>query len=206
MGFKKKLVKASAVLVGAFILAFGLYNIHSRCDITEGGVLGGVLLLEHWFGISPSVTGLLLDGACYLVGFKYLGKAFAGYSVLASAGFSLSYRFVEKTGPLLPDLSAMPLLAALLGGIFVGVGVGICVRQGGAAGGDDALAMTISKMSGIDISKAYLFTDLVVLGLSLSYIPMRKIACSLVTVTVSSWLIGKMQRMDMGRKRKAGKI
>ena len=206
MGFKKKLVKASAVLVGAFILAFGLYNIHSRCDITEGGVLGGVLLLEHWFGISPSVTGLLLDGACYLVGFKYLGKAFAGYSVLASVGFSLSYRFVEKTGPLLPDLSAMPLLAALLGGIFVGVGVGICVRQGGAAGGDDALAMTISKMSGIDISKAYLFTDLVVLGLSLSYIPMRKIACSLVTVTVSSWLIGKMQRMDMGRKRKAGKI
>ena len=106
----------------------------------------------------------------------------------------------------MPYLSAMPLLAALLGGIFVGVGVGICVRQGGAAGGDDALAMTISKMSGIDISKAYLFTDLVVLGLSLSYIPMRKIACSLVTVTVSSWLIGKMQRMDMGRKRKAGKI
>ena len=40
---------------------------------------------------------------------------------------------------MLPDLSAYPLAAALLGGMFVGIGVGIIVRQGGSSGGDDAL-------------------------------------------------------------------
>lgn len=52
------------------------------------------------------------------------------------------------------------------------------------------MAMVISKTTKLAISKAYLFTDLVVLGLSLTYIPLQQIACSLVTVTISSYLIG----------------
>lgn len=181
-------------VAGAFILAFGLYNIHGRCNITEGGVLGMTLLLRHWLGISPAVSGFILDATCYIIGFRFLGKGFARFSIVASCAFSLSYSLLERFPPMLPDLSALPLLAALAGGVFVGAGVGIVVRLGGACGGDDALAMTISKVSGLNISKAYLFTDLVVLLLSLSYIAPLKIFYSLVTVTVSSFLIGRIQR------------
>ena len=121
-------------VLGAFILAFGLYNIHARCDVTEGGVLGMTLLLHHWFGISPAVSGFVLDMSCYLIGFKYLGRGFARFSIVASIAFSLSYSLLEQFPPLLPDFSAQPLLAAVLGGLFVGAGVGIVVRQGGACG------------------------------------------------------------------------
>ena len=82
-----------------------------------------------------------------------------------------------------------PAVGALLGGVFVGVGVGLIVRQGGSSGGDDALALVIHKLTGWRLSRAYLFTDLTVLFASLSYIPFRRIAFSLVTVTVSSLLI-----------------
>ena len=44
------------LLSGSFILAFGLYNIHSQSGVTEGGVLGLILLLDHWFGLSPSIS------------------------------------------------------------------------------------------------------------------------------------------------------
>lgn len=182
-------------VLGAFILAFGLYNIHARCDVTEGGVLGMTLLLHHWFGISPAVSGFVLDMSCYLIGFKYLGRGFARFSIVASIAFSLSYSLLEQFPPLLPDFSAQPLLAAVLGGLFVGAGVGIVVRQGGACGGDDALAMTISKVARLDISRAYLFTDLIVLALSLSYIAPLKILYSLVTVTISSFTIGRIQKI-----------
>lgn len=182
-------------VLGAFILASGLYNIHARCDVTEGGVLGMTLLLHHWFGISPAVSGFVLDMSCYLIGFKYLGRGFARFSIVASIAFSLSYSLLEQFPPLLPDFSAQPLLAAVLGGLFVGAGVGIVVRQGGACGGDDALAMTISKVARLDISRAYLFTDLVVLALSLSYIAPLKILYSLVTVTISSFTIGRIQKI-----------
>ena len=94
---------------------------------------------------------------------------------------------------MLPDLSGYPLTAAVLGALFVGIGVGLVVRQGGSSGGDDALALSIAKATRLRISQAYLFTDLTVLLLSLSYIPFRRIAYSLVTVTISSWLIDLLQ-------------
>ena len=89
----------------------------------------------------------------------------------------------------LPDLSDRPLIAAVLGGMFVGIGVGLIVRQGGSSGGDDALALSISHFLHWRLSRAYLFTDVVVLLLSLSYIPVMCIVFSLVTVTISSYLI-----------------
>ncbi len=81
------------------------------------------------------------------------------------------------------------LLAAVIGGLFIGVGCGLVVRQGASCGGDDALALIISKTTRLKISQAYLFTDITVLALSLSYIPVRRIVYSLVTVTISSYLI-----------------
>ncbi|HJD46482.1 MAG TPA: YitT family protein, partial [Candidatus Mediterraneibacter norfolkensis] len=66
-------------------------------------------------------------------------------------------------------------------------------------GGDDALALTISRLTHWKLSRAYLFTDLTVLLLSLSYIPLRRIAFSLITVTVSSFLIDWVQNLKFRR-------
>lgn len=181
------------LILGAAVLAFGMFNIHSRCSVTEGGILGLTLLLQHWFHITPGISGPILDLICYLIGFKMLGKDFLKSAVIASLSFSAFYNTFESFGPVLPDLSGSPLAAAILGGLFVGVGVGIVVRNGGAAGGDDALALVISKAAGCKLAKAYLVTDLTVLLLSLSYIPLRRILFSLITVTLSSYVIDLIQ-------------
>ena len=181
-------------LTGSAILAFGLYHVHSFAGVTEGGVLGMTLLLRHWFGLSPSISGLIMDLSCYALGWKLLGSRFLVSSLLASGGFSLFYRLFERFNPLWPELAQMPLAAAALGAIFVGLGAGLCVRAGGAAGGDDALAMSISHLARIPIQRAYLLTDIVVLALSLSYIPPRRMIYSLLTVLLSGQLIGLVQR------------
>ena len=59
--------------------------------------------------------------------------------------------------------------------------------------GDDALALTIAHLTKWRIARAYLLTDITVLVLSLSYIPVSRIVFSLVTVTVSSFLIDFIQ-------------
>lgn len=76
------------ILLGSGILSFGLYNIHERTNVTEGGVLGMTLLLQHWFGFSPSVTSPLMDIACYLLAWRFLGNAFARYALAASLAFA----------------------------------------------------------------------------------------------------------------------
>lgn len=182
------------VLLGAAILSFGLYNVHSQSNITEGGVLGLTLLLQHWLGISPAISSFVLDLTCYAIGFKFLGKSFLKLSIVTSVCFATCYSIYERFPPLIPNLSENPVLAAVAGGIFVGVGVGFVVRAGGASGGDDALALTISHLLGWKISATYLFTDLVVLALSATYIPLTRLLCSLITVTISSLIIGAIHK------------
>lgn len=185
--------KVLVLLAGSTFLAFGLYQVHSLSGVTEGGVLGMTLLLEHWFGISPSISGVVMNVACYCFGWRLLGKEFLGYSFLAAAGFSISYKIFEQFPHLWPQLADMPLTAALAGAVFVGVGAGLCVRAGGAPGGDDALAMSISHLTRWKIQWVYLFTDMVVLGMSLSYIPVRRIGFSVLTVLLSGQIIGWVQ-------------
>lgn len=136
-----------AVASSAF-MAFGLYHVHSFSGVTEGGVLGMTLLLHHWLGISPAISGFILNLACYLVGWKLLGREFIAYSLVSAGGFSISYKIFEQFDPLWPQLAQMPLTASVVGALFVGIGAGLCVRVGGAPGGDDALAMSISREIG----------------------------------------------------------
>ena len=178
-----------SILAGTAISSFGMVNIHQRVQITEGGVLGMILLLNYWFHVPTSVLSPILDAVSYAAGFKYLGKAFLPRSIAATFSLAFFLRFWEVMPFRLPDLSDHPLLAAVFGACFVGVGVGLIVRQGISSGGDDALALVISKLTHCKISRAYLATDLTVLILSLSYIPVTRIAYSLVTVTISSLII-----------------
>ena len=192
--------KASANLLGSAILAFGLYHIHAFAAITEGGVLGMTLLLQHWFSVSPAVSGLVLNAACYLFGWRVLGRDFVLYSAVAGGGFSLFYAVFEQFPPLWPRLASMPFAAAVLGAVFVGVGVGICVRASGAPSGDDALAMGLSRLTGLGIQWIYLASDLLVLGLSVSYLPLPRLGWSLLTVVLSGQIIGWMQKIPLPKK------
>lgn len=185
--------RLALLALGAGIATFGLHNIHQRTGITEGGVLGMLLFVNHWTGLPASLVSPILDLACYAAALKVLGAGFLRTALVSSAAMAAWFKVWESMPYLLPDLSAHPLAAAILGGIFIGVGVGLIIRQGGSSGGDDALALVIHKLSRWGLARCYLATDLTVLALSLSYIPAWRIAFSLITVTLSSFLIEKVQ-------------
>ena len=192
---KLRLGNSLIAFLSSALQAFGLYHIHSLAHVTEGGIFGLTLLLDHWLRISPSVSGFVFNAACYGLGWRTLGKEFIGYSLIASVGFSAGYAICEQFPPLWPDIGNYPLLASVLGALFIGIGAGLCVRAGGATSGDDALAMSIHHIAKIDIQWIYLISDLLVLGLSLSYIPLKRIAYSLLTVILSGQIVGLIQKI-----------
>ena len=189
-------------LLGSAILAFGLYNVHAFSVVTEGGMLGVTLFLHHWFGISPSLSGLIINAVCYLAGWRTLGAMFIFYSIISGGGFSVFYAIFEQFPQFWPHLAHMPLTAAIVGALFVGVGVGLCVRAGGAPGGDDALAMTLNKILNRPIEQIYLISDLLALMLCSTYLPFKNLACSLLTVVLSGQIIGLIQRIGLTSKSK----
>ena len=196
---KLKLSSCIAALLASAFLAFGLYHVHSFSGVTEGGVLGLTLLLEHWLHISPALSGFVLNALCYALGWRLLGREFIAYSAIASVGFSVAYKVCEQFPPLWPQLAELPLLAAIVGAVFVGVGAGVCVRAGGATGGDDALAMSAAHVTGWNIEWGYLLSDFVVLALSVSYIPLERIGYSILTVLLSGQIIGLIQKLPFDK-------
>lgn len=199
---KLKPANCAVIVLGSIIQAVGIYNIHSVSSVTEGGVLGATLLIRYWLGISPAVSSLILNAACYALGWKTLGRKFIAYSFLSICTYSVGYALCEQFPPLWPEIAADPLLAAILGALFIGIGAGLCVKAGGATAGDDALAMSLSHITKIDIQWVYLISDLTVLLLSLSYIPLRRIAYSLLTVILSGQIIGIIQKINVKERLK----
>ena len=116
--------------------------------------------------------------------YKFFGKQFLIYSIIATFSFSTFYEVFESIGPLIPVLNSK-FIVTILSGLFVGVGVGIIVRNGAAAGGDDALAMVISKITSLNIGNVYLIGDVAVLMLSLTYLSAYDIFWSLIAVNIS---------------------
>lgn len=58
-------------------------------------------------------------------------SALLAFSFISAIGFSIFYGIFEQFDPLSPQIAEKPLLAAVVGAVFVGVSVGSCVRVGG---------------------------------------------------------------------------
>ena len=190
---------AFSIFCGSSFLAFGLYQVHSLAMVTEGGSLGLNLLIEYWLAISPAISNFVFNLLSYLFGLKTLGREFLFRSGVAALSFSVSYAFFEQFPRLWPELASHPLIAAIAGALFVGIGTGICVRHNAAVCGDDALAMSLSHLTGLGIQWIYLISDATVLLLSVSYIPLRRLAYSALTVVLSGQIIGLFQPKSHNR-------
>lgn len=188
MARRRSVKQILLVLLGSLILAFGVYNFNYQNNITEGGVLGFLLLLKNLFDIKLSLANLIIDCLLLLLGYKFFGKKFIKYSLIATISFSLAFSFFESIGPVIPKFDNL-ILGSIFAGLFVGIGSGLVVRAGGAAGGDDALALVISKTTSLKIGKVYMITDLCVLGLSIVYLSISQIALSLIAVSISGRVV-----------------
>lgn len=175
-------------------MAFGIYNFYYQNGITEGGVLGLFLILKNVFSLDISIANIIIDGLLILLGFKFYGKNFLGLTIMSTVSFSVFTAFFEKFGFLITINNN--IIAAILGGLCVGVGCGLIINSGAAGGGDDIIALIVSKLSKVNIAKVYLLTDISILLLSLTYLQINMMIYSVLAVIVSGQVIGFMFKFN----------
>ena len=191
----KKILDKILIVIGSAIVAFGICNIHSKCSIAEGGQLGVELLFFNLLGISPAMVSFVIDAVAYLIGGVVFGKKFFSNCIVGTISYSGFYFLFENISmQLFPDLSNHLLIASIFGGIMVGIGCGLVVRNEGACGGDDSIAKLLSKLLKLPIAVSYFLLDLIVIITSLLYISLNQIAYSLITAIISSILIGVISK------------
>ena len=197
---KETLKSILLIIIGASILSFGSYNFNYQNNVTEGGVLGLLLLMQQIFNISPSITSVIIDFSLFSIGTKFFGKRFLLYSVLSTITFSTTYKIWESVGFLIPSFTNNMLIASILAGIGVGVGVGLVVRGGGASGGDDVIALLGNKLLKLKVNHVYLATDSIVLLMSLVYLDIKQVFFSIIAVTISGKIISIIYKDDEDNK------
>lgn len=149
------------VIVGAAVLAtsFNLFLLPN--GIASGGVAGISVLVERLLHIPPAITQWSLNIPLLIIATIVLGKKFGIKVLLGSTVFPL---FVLLTSHL-PSPTHTPMLAAIYGGIGVGIGLSIVFRGGGSTGGLDLAAQMLHRLTGVPYNLAVVcFDGAVIIG------------------------------------------
>lgn len=156
------------VVVGSCLLAlsFNLFLLPS--GIASGGVAGISVLVQRVANIAPAITQWSFNIPLFIAAIAVLGKKFGAKSILGSIIFPF---FVLMTSHL-PSPTDNPILAAIYGGIGVGLGLSIVFRGGGSTGGLDLAAQMLHKLTGIPYNLAVVcFDGAVIIGTAIIISP-----------------------------------
>ncbi len=146
----EKLLSYIYVLVGAGIVAVSFNVLLLPNEIASGGVSGISTILHGLFGWEPAYVQWSLNIPLFIVGVIFLGYQY-GIKTLMGTLFVPFVVFLTKD---LEPWTLNPMLAALFGGIGIGLGIGIVFRGNASTGGTDLAAQIISKYTGISLGKS----------------------------------------------------
>lgn len=160
----KKRERAKAIfwlVIGASFVAFGLEGFLVPNKLVDGGVVGIALMLSYITKWSFGLILIVLNLPFLYFGYKFIGKTFAAYTFLATILLALSTQFVHFMQPVVTN---DVLLSAIFGGIFLGMGVGLIVRSGGALDGTEIVAIYLDKKSGFTVGEIVMFFNIFILS------------------------------------------
>ncbi len=157
------LIDLAGILAGSIVLAVGMNMFMVPNMLAPGGVSGLSVFLYHILGMPVGLTIILFNIPLFIIGYFVLGTRVIIQSLIGTFLFSIA---VEITAPMLPPATDDLLLAAVYGGIVMGIGVGLVFRFRSSTGGSALLSLILAKTSGISPGQALLWSDLVVLFLA----------------------------------------
>lgn len=151
-----KIARALAVIVGAFITAYGLETVLIPNNVSDGGVTGLSIVGSELFGIPLGVLIAVLNVPFVFLGYKQIGKSFAINSVIGIASLATGTIVMHDLSPI---IEGDTLLITVVGGIIIGFGMGLALRNGGALDGIDMLAVLLSRKLPFGTSDLILFLN-----------------------------------------------
>ncbi|CAM4476036.1 YitT family protein [Paenibacillus tarimensis] len=128
-------------------------------EIIDGGITGISIMLSE---LTPLPLGLylfLINLPFLFLGYKQIGKTFAMSTLYGVAVLSISTYLLHYVKP----VEITEILAAIFGGVILGIGVGLVIRFGGSLDGTEIVAILISKASPFSVGEIVMFFNLFIL-------------------------------------------
>lgn len=154
------LLRCLFMILGAAIYTVGLDLFLVPNHIIDGGVVGISLMAASLSNISFSIFVVLINIPFLYIGYRVIGKTFTISTLFAIVWMAIFSNFAHGMLAVTTD----PFLGAIFGGIILGLGVGLIIRNGGSLDGSEVVAIIFDKRSSFSVGEIVMAMNLVILG------------------------------------------
>jgi uncharacterized membrane-anchored protein YitT (DUF2179 family) len=154
------------LLIGGFLVAFSLQVFLIPNQIIDGGIIGVSMMTSYLSGTNLGIVIFVLNLPFLIVGYRLIGKTFAINTLIAVSLLAI-FTFVIQEYKDMFGLSVQmdeTILAAIFGGVILGIGVGTIIRFGGALDGTEIIAIIATKKFGFSVGEIIMFFNVFILG------------------------------------------
>lgn len=169
------------ITLGVVMSAIALELILIPNSMIDGGMNGISIIINTLFDGSLGIIIFLVNLPFLILGYKQLGKKFiikAGYSMIL---FSVLLEVCHNYTPLIDDT----LLATVYGGILLGVGCGLIIKEGGCLDGTEIIAIIINRKKSISVGQVVFVFNVFIYGAAIFVLGAERALYSLLTYFVS---------------------
>lgn len=188
--FRKQIWNLLQILAGNACIAFAVNTLILEYGIICGGVSGIASAMEHYFQLPISVVVGILNVLLLFLGLCSFGKVFAMSIVISTFAFPAFLEIFDRI-PALHGYLEDPLLAMVIGGCLVGIGIGIVIKAKASTGGVEILAQFIHKRFKVPVHIVLNVLDVTVLVLQISYSNSTNVIYGIIMTFVTSAMLKK---------------
>jgi len=157
----KHLIKKAILLsFGVTLVAIALELFLIPNKIIDGGVVGISIISSYLSKLPLGLFIFALNIPFLIFGYKKLGKNFISTSFYCITLLSIMVNFIHGKPNATDDL----LLACVFGGIILGIGLGIILRNNGSLDGTEIIAVSLNKKVCFSVGEIIMFFNLFILG------------------------------------------
>ncbi|WP_338452422.1 YitT family protein [Niallia oryzisoli] len=181
LALRSVIKRALFITIGAVIMGYGLEAILIPNNMIDGGVTGLSMLLSHITPINLSIFLVVLNLPFFFLGYKQIGKTFAFSMLYGIVALSIATSFMHHVKPIVHD----ELLAVVFGGLALGVGVGLTLRNGGVLDGTETLAILVEKRLPFSVGEIIMFVNVIIFAIAAFVFGLENALFSMLTYFIA---------------------
>lgn len=152
--------RALCIIIGAVLMAIGLEVFLVPNQIIDGGIVGISIILAHILGWKLGIIIFLLNIPFFILCYKQIGSTFTLSTLFGIIILSVATTLFHSVPAFTNDL----ILATVFGGLLLGAGVGLVIRNGGSLDGTEILAILATKKLPFTVGEIIMFFNIFILG------------------------------------------
>lgn len=193
----KTLLRYFNLILGAVIAAFALEEFLVPCQILDGGIVGISIIISSLTPISLGILTICLNLPFVLAGAKQLEKYFWLRTLVSMIVFSV---FLEVFRQWHFNVTYDALLATVFGGVILGLGVGLIIRNGGCLDGTETVAIMVSRKTSFSVGQIVLICNIIIYMTAGLLFGLDRALYSLLTYFITSKIVDYINTgLDQGK-------